>query len=787
MAPWPARALVRSCTRALVRDLDRSGPPKGDMLPVMERDPRTNPALHVFGALGLSVILGLGCTSKKPPPPSDAEKVALGIAGTTTGTTTGTTAGTTSTSTMTIGAEAEHVPMKPQLRLATIAASREHVCALLPDGEVACWGAGHGGQVAPGIVENQARPVKVPGIKGAIALSVNSRMSCALHSDGEIACWGTIANQPQNELLRTRRLGKVIQMITDGYGDELCGLRADGTVACLDGAGDIKTAPRMLDIDDALSLSRGRLELCALRANKSLVCWNTHSGEDGYQPVSIAENVVEAENSGGKHCYRRTDGSQLCSSYKGYETVSPVQGPLWKAKAPPELWGETIDYAGAHGIDCIRDRTGTVKCKGSNEHGELGNGRTGYSPTPRPFFGIAATSASTRAETANIVGLELGCTLSCVRLGDGGLRCIDRIYPWDDPKVAGVRSISISSSHACAVVGGGQLRCWGDNYEGQLGVKGEFDGLARVAGISNAARVATGIDHTCASRQDGAVFCWGSGDYGALGNGRHLDMDDDGDDDNDDDGIMSATPLLVKGVPSSVRDLALGQDFSCAATKGGLYCWGILADATGGEDPIYDTATLVSPVDASMIRAAGNSLCALDAEGVVRCLGDAAQAHVRVVEDEDDSDNDEDDVLDFRDNPEPFADGGPLWRIADAPREVIDIAVGESHACVLAAAGTVHCWGDNTRGQLGNGNSRKQEAMVQVTGLRGIVEIDAGDAHTCARRAESVECWGKATAPKEDGASNIASAVVGIAPYLTPDLVDQGHPPVAVSANTPGT
>lgn len=726
-------------------------------------------AKHMIGAaVGLAVGATLSCTSKRSPPPSDTGEVAE-VAATTGTIATTTTTTATSTTTTTTGEETAAVPPRRPLRPATIATSGDHVCALLSGGEVACWGAGHGGLVGPGVVENQPRPVTIRGIKGAVAVSVGKQVSCALHDDGEVACWGSFT-KTKTKPWRTRLLGDVVQLVVSEYGRAICGLRRDGTVACLGSAGDDKESARLLGVDDGISLSRNGTKLCALRAAKSLECWSTLTTDDGYRPVSVAEGVVEAENAGSVHCYRLGDGTQHCSSYKGYEAVTPVQGPLWRAKAPPELWADTVDHAGTYGLDCIRDRTGVVKCKGSNKVGQLGNGKTGYSPTPVPQFA--------ELDAASIVGLELGGTTSCVLLREGELRCVDHRFGWDDPGVAGVRSLALSSSHACAVVGGGQLRCWGDNYEGQLGVMGEFDGLVQVAGISNAARVGVGVDHSCAARSDGAVFCWGNGDFGELGDGRHVDMEAV---DMDTDSIVSAVPLRVADVPSTVYDLALGEDFSCASTKSGLYCWGLIADASGGEDPTYDTATLLSSSDPGVIRAAGNSLCALGAEGVVRCLGDVAVQHVGEVdplehtdspeEDYDYGDDDEDEGEDA----EPFAQGGPLWRIAGAPRRVVDIAVGERHACVLAAAGTVQCWGDNQTGELGDGSSRQRHELVQVAGLRGVLEIDAGDGHTCARTASGVSCWGLWTAPQEHRQSKIAVPVLGLSPFLIPGLLGEAE------------
>ena len=87
------------------------------------------------------------------------------------------------------------------------------------------------------------------------------------------------------------------------------------------------------------------------------------------------------------------------------------------------------------------------------------------------------------------------------------------------------------------------------------------------------------------------------------------------------------------------------------------------------------------------------------------------------------------------------------------------VAIGESSAYVLLEDGTVVAWGSNDEGQLGNGPSgsnkplgtypKAAETPVRVTGLAGIVAIDAGRKHAIAlRRDGTVWAWGV----REDGA-----------------------------------
>ena len=81
---------------------------------------------------------------------------------------------------------------------------------------------------------------------------------------------------------------------------------------------------------------------------------------------------------------------------------------------------------------------------------------------------------------------------------------------------------------------------------------------------------------------------------------------------------------------------------------------------------------------------------------------------------------------------------------------VVQVAAGRGHTCALMEkAGAVKCWGVGARGRLGDGGNAKKDHPVDVVGvggtgtLSGIVQLDAGDNHTCAVTGEGgVVCWG---------------------------------------------
>ncbi|MBK8050971.1 MAG: hypothetical protein IPK16_30060 [Anaerolineales bacterium] len=74
---------------------------------------------------------------------------------------------------------------------------------------------------------------------------------------------------------------------------------------------------------------------------------------------------------------------------------------------------------------------------------------------------------------------------------------------------------------------------------------------------------------------------------------------------------------------------------------------------------------------------------------------------------------------------------------------VLSIDGGNEHTCALTTEGGARCWGDNDRGQLGDGTTDERLAPVEVTGLiSGVQSIAVGGWHSCALTTEGgVKCW----------------------------------------------
>src|SRR5690606_19415151 len=94
-----------------------------------------------------------------------------------------------------------------------------------------------------------------------------------------------------------------------------------------------------------------------------------------------------------------------------------------------------------------------------------------------------------------------------------------------------VVAVDCGQQNSCALLTSGEIKCWGLNASGQLGlgdtetrgnVPGEMgDALPGVdlGDTASVAAISVGSGHSCALFAGGAVKCWGTNQWGELGLG----------------------------------------------------------------------------------------------------------------------------------------------------------------------------------------------------------------------------------------------------------------------------
>ncbi len=366
--------------------------------------------------------------------------------------------------------------------------------------------------------------------------------------------------------------------------------------------------------------------------------------------------------------------------------------------------------AGSHHT-CGLTAAGGVKCWGANWFGQLGDG--GWLEQSIPVD-VAGLDAGVTAISAN------NGYMTCALLADATVRCwganfegqlgngetVHSHIPVAVVGLTNVTAIGGGESHMCAVVSGGALRCWGDNYAGQLG-----DGTtslhstpAAVQGLGGpVVHVAGGRSHTCAILQSGTVQCWGDNSGGQLGNGKR--------------GVNSYTPVNVVGLAGVALQLAGEYNSTCALLQSSaVACWGWVNDQVAkpaaGLESGMSSITMGSIANYCATTTAGAAVCA----GMVNEAGQLGNG-----------------TTEFAYMPQ---------LVAGVTSGATQVVLGYRHGCALVK-GQALCWGSNGYGQLGIGQSQKRTIPATTAGGPW-AQVSAGSLHTCGITVGGAAlCWGE--------------------------------------------
>jgi alpha-tubulin suppressor-like RCC1 family protein len=91
-----------------------------------------------------------------------------------------------------------------------------------------------------------------------------------------------------------------------------------------------------------------------------------------------------------------------------------------------------------------------------------------------------------------------------------------------------------------------------------------------------------------------------------------------------------------------------------------------------------------------------------------------------------------------------------------------------NHTCAIYGSGGLHCWGQNSSGQLGDGTTTDSAIPVVVPGLTGVTSVSTGRTHTCALTQGAVKCWGDGADGKlGNGTTNSSPTPVSVAGLST--------------------
>lgn len=605
-----------------------------------------------------------------------------------------------------------------------LSAGLAHACALLESKEVVCWGLGATGRLGYGNSDNigdnedpaQAGVVQLGGPASFVAAGESH--TCAIleevvgTSTVGVKCWGSASS---GEL---------------GYGAAVT--TSIGENETPESVGTISLVAEGEDIIP-VSLSLGRSFSCAIFDSKDVRCWgNDGRGElangaffafrvlPSTTPLASIGGPVDKLAAGGRHaCAALESGELLCWGSGAEDLGYGDTRDIGNARLPAdvgaiEIGDEVVDVDSSETHSCAVFASGGVRCWGRGPSGELGYGADVY------------PQGKTSPEK--------------VDLGD-----------------VQISNIVAGRKHTCALDTDGNVRCWGEGVDGQLGSGNrasigddeDIDELSPIDLGGAVKQLVAGDFHNCALLVSGGVRCWGQNGLGQLG------LPGQGNIIGDDE-LPLDVPEVSIDEDKVINELVAGHEHTCALfSDGTIRCWGAndfgqlglvlgednpnYGDEAGEEPsaaPLVDVGSVVlTDLELGAAMAAGDDHTCVISEAGIRCWGDAEDGQLGYGN-----------VTDIGKDDVPSSLGDQYVEFSDP---AVQLAADRAHTCVLLEGGRVYCWGNSLSGQLGYGAQEfigddelpSSQDPVDVGGT--VTKLEAGYGHTCAiLDSGAMTCWG---------------------------------------------
>lgn len=254
-------------------------------------------------------------------------------------------------------------------------------------------------------------------------------------------------------------------LYVDAGKEHTCAIRGDRTIVCWgqDSEGRLNAPPGVFE-----KLTLGEAHACAWGAGTFPVCWGRNDQGSTEPPPFVLYKAIEAGR-------RTTCGLTVISTVdcwgEDYHGLVSMR---------PEGFWRDITLTWQHA--CVADFFPNVECWGDDGNGQLIDDPTGLL--------VAA-------------GTEHTCVMDLTpRIHCAGM-------PAEPPPNMALNvqftALTAGEGHTCGLTDANEIQCWGDNRDGRaMAPPGRFT------------QVSAGGAHTCALREDGEILCWGKNHRGQI-------------------------------------------------------------------------------------------------------------------------------------------------------------------------------------------------------------------------------------------------------------------------------
>jgi alpha-tubulin suppressor-like RCC1 family protein len=333
----------------------------------------------------------------------------------------------------------------------------------------------------------------------------------------------------------------------------------------------------------------------------------------------------------------------------------------------------------------LTDSLATVKCWGSNEKGQLGNGAL-----------------------------------------------LDSVLPVSVKDLSNVKEVATGYFHACALTFAGEVYCWGSNESGQLAnesISMNSRVPVKIEGLGNVTQLTAGEFFNCATTESGEVFCWGDNEDRQVSS-------------STEDVVFTPTAVNYDDFFTQV---SAGLQHACGVTLTKLVrCWGDNGKGQLGANTDYanrwdlpitwDTNYVFNGNmgQVKSVEAGYGFTCATSMTDELWCWGEGDSGQLGGGQTSFNG------GFNYSDDP---------VYISGSSAGVSSFSAGQSHTCFVAESNDGYCWGWNRHGQVGDPDQSRDPwtyaNFADVKNLASLRSISAGGAHTCASGVNDfVFCWG---------------------------------------------
>ena len=616
-----------------------------------------------------------------------------------------------------------------------------HSIALTEKGEVYTWGYNGNGQLGNGTREDSLVPVKVTGLENIAKIDAYKYITIALTQNGEVYVWGSgygakpvklnftrkiidvsgnlvlAENRKAYNLDETKSYGKDLIKVVAGYNHYL-GLTSDGEVYAWG------------------SNSYGQLGNGNNTSSSTAVKVVTPDGK------SNMTNIVDISAGDSYSIITDKDGKVYTFGYYGdYRTANTVHSN--KPVEIQDLYKTELVAASEGGHTAIVDWDGNVYTVGLNDYGQLG-----------------LKDTTTRSKFEKIGELEISCepariTLNVGESKDISLALSSSFNLKNNKQASGevnktIENETIASLAGNTVTGNAIGKTMlNATYEGIIGTLNtkiqKFNKNVEVEVLPKNGKVTPKVEagdgFTVELKADGTVWSHGQNQYGQLGVGDTNSYNEPQkvkiikNTIKNEDGSKTDIEDTIKDISvGNYQVLALGQ-------TGKVYAWGYgengqlgIGSGYNHESPVVVTDIYKNQLqDIVKVEAGENVSFAITSKGKVYAWGNGYSSRAQ--------------LLDLPENAVDITSkyvltgDGKVYDISTKEQlsivgKIVDLDEGTNHTVMLTNDGRAYAIGDNTYGQLSNGNNVPSETSPVAVRkdseniFTGIKEIKAGDKTT---------------------------------------------------------